>query len=113
MRRHPPASAAAAAHPRTEAVPEIPRGGAALSTAAAADANAAYTAALESEASGHTHIALERLCEAAELGHAAAATRAATALMTSEGTGRLRRRTTRGAPRATCASPSPPATPTP
>jgi len=90
MRRHPPASAAAAAHPRTEAVPEIPRGGAALSTAAAADANAAYTAALESEASGHTHIALERLCEAAELGHAAAATRAATALMTSEGTGRLR-----------------------
>ena len=61
MRRHPPASAAAAAHPRTEAVPEIPRGGGALSTAAAADANAAYTAALESEASGHTHIALERL----------------------------------------------------
>jgi TPR repeat protein len=90
MRRHPPASAAAAAHPTAEAVPEIPRGGAALSTAAAADANAAYTFALEAEASGHAHVALERLCEAAELGHAAAATRAATALMTAENTGRLR-----------------------
>ena len=91
MRRHSPAAeTAAAARPTAEAVPEIRRGGAAPSAAAAADANAAYTAALEAEASGHAHVALERLCEAAELGHAAAATRAATALMTSEGTGRLR-----------------------
>ena len=91
MRRHSPAAeTAAAARPTAEAVPEIRRGGAAPSAAAAADANAAYTAALEAEASGHANVALERLCEAAELGHAAAATRAATALMTSEGTGRLR-----------------------
>tara|TARA_B110000977_G_scaffold103030_3_gene134579 strand:- start:208 stop:2124 length:1917 start_codon:yes stop_codon:yes gene_type:complete len=86
MLRHPPAMPS---NPkRAPSSPTAPPRNS-LAAAAAADSNAAYTAALEAEAKGHQHIALERMCEAAELGHAAAATRAATALMTSTNTGRL------------------------
>ena len=93
MRKHPPPGMSADRRkpPQAQTEKEVPRRGdaEALAAAAAADSNAAYTAALVAQGAGHAHIALERMCEAAELGHAAAATRAATALLTPNGQRRL------------------------